>query len=83
MEAGKLTGKPPFGYAVDGEKYDKRLVPTDLGREWVPWILVADQLVFAAMDVVTGFWVDRVRAALRRFGGCEKQQLGNAFGLRI
>src|SRR6476620_7762258 len=39
-----------------------------VGREWVPWILVADQLVFAAMDVVTGFWVDRVRAALGRFG---------------
>ena len=40
-----------------------------IGREWVPWILVADQLVFAAMDVITGFWVDRVRAALGRFGG--------------
>jgi len=40
-----------------------------IGREWVPWILVADQLVFAAMDVVTGFWVDRVRAGLGRFGG--------------
>jgi MFS family permease len=40
-----------------------------IGREWVPWILVADQLVFASMDVVTGFWADRVRAALGRFGG--------------
>jgi MFS family permease len=40
-----------------------------IGREWVPWILVADQLVFAAMDVATGFWVDRVRLALGRFGG--------------
>ena len=40
-----------------------------IGREWVPWILVADQLAFAAMDVVTGFWVDRVRAGLGRFGG--------------
>ncbi|HUQ73451.1 MAG TPA: MFS transporter [Burkholderiales bacterium] len=40
-----------------------------IGREWVPWILVADQLVFAGMDVVTGFWADRVRAALGRFGG--------------
>ena len=36
---------------------------------WVPWLLVADQLIFAAMDVVTGFWVDRVRAALGRLGG--------------
>jgi MFS family permease len=40
-----------------------------IGREWVPWILVADQLVFAAMDVVTGFWIDRVRAGFGRFGG--------------
>jgi predicted MFS family arabinose efflux permease len=40
-----------------------------IGREWVPWILVADQLVFAGMDVVTGFWADRVRAGLGRFGG--------------
>jgi len=40
-----------------------------IGREWVPWILVADQLVFAAMDVVTGFWVDRVRSGLARLGG--------------
>lgn len=39
-----------------------------IGREWVPWILVADQLVFALMDVATGFWIDRVRAALGRFG---------------
>src|SRR5438874_12357094 len=40
-----------------------------IGREWVPWILVADQVVFAVMDVVTGFWVDRVRAGLARLGG--------------
>jgi MFS family permease len=39
-----------------------------IGREWVPWILIADQLAFAAMDIVTGFWIDRVRAALGRFG---------------
>lgn len=36
---------------------------------WVPWLLVADQLIFAAMDVVTGYWVDRVRATVRRLGG--------------
>jgi hypothetical protein len=40
-----------------------------IGREWVPWILVADQVVFAIMDVVTGFWVDRVRSGLARLGG--------------
>lgn len=36
---------------------------------WIPWILVADQALFAIMDVATGFWVDRVRAGLARLGG--------------
>ena len=40
-----------------------------IGPEWIPWILVADQVVFAVMDVITGFWVDRVRAGLARLGG--------------
>jgi hypothetical protein len=37
-------------------------------KHWVPWILVADQLVFALTDVATGFWLDRVRAGLARVG---------------
>src|SRR3954471_1819042 len=40
-----------------------------IGRQWIPWILVADQVVFAVMDVLTGFFVDRMRAGLARFGG--------------
>jgi len=40
-----------------------------IAKEWVPWIIVADQLVFALTDVVTGFWVDRVRRGLARIGG--------------
>ena len=40
-----------------------------IDKRWVPWILVADQAVFAVMDVVTGFWIDRVRAGIARFGG--------------
>ena len=40
-----------------------------IARSWVPWILVADQLVFAGVDVLTGFWVDRARAAMARLGG--------------
>jgi MFS family permease len=40
-----------------------------IGREWVPWILVADQVIFAVTDVITGFWIDRVRRGLARFGG--------------
>jgi MFS family permease len=40
-----------------------------VAAQWIGWILVADQAVFAATDVATGFWVDRVRAGLARFGG--------------
>jgi MFS family permease len=40
-----------------------------ISRQWVPWILVADQVIFAVMDVVTGFWIDRLRRGLARFGG--------------
>src|SRR5512146_1327667 len=39
-----------------------------IGRQWIPWILVADQVVFAVTDVLTGFWMDRARAAIARFG---------------
>src|SRR5262245_61486715 len=39
-----------------------------IDKRWVPWILVADQAVFAVMDVVTGFWIDRVRRNLARYG---------------
>ncbi len=40
-----------------------------IDKFYIPWILFADQLVFALMDVLTGFWIDRVRAGLARFGG--------------
>lgn len=40
-----------------------------IGKEWIPWILVADQVVFTVTDVLTGFWVDRVRRGYARFGG--------------
>jgi MFS family permease len=39
-----------------------------IDKRWVPWILVADQAVFAVMDVLTGFWIDRVRRSLARYG---------------
>jgi len=39
-----------------------------IDKRWVPWILVADQAVFAVMDVITGFCIDRVRAGLARYG---------------
>ncbi len=37
-QRGRLVGKPPFGYTAAGDKYDRRLVPTGLGRKYVPEI---------------------------------------------
>jgi site-specific DNA recombinase len=37
-EAGKLTGRPSFGYAPAGDRYDRYLAPTDEGRIYVPLI---------------------------------------------
>ena len=41
---GKLVGRPPFGFAVEGSRYDKTLVPTPEGIKYVPEIFqrVAD-----------------------------------------
>jgi hypothetical protein len=40
-----------------------------LPKHWVLWILLADQAIFALADVATGYWVDRVRGGLARYGG--------------
>jgi site-specific DNA recombinase len=37
-EAGKLTNRPPWGYKSFGEKYDHSMIPTELGREYIPEI---------------------------------------------
>jgi len=36
--AGKMWGRPPFGYTTEGDKYDRRMVPTEEGRYYVPLI---------------------------------------------
>ena len=57
--AGKLTGRPPFGYTSEGEKYDRRLVPTDEGRMYVP-------LIFK--HVIEGWSLEQVATWLRSEG---------------
>jgi MFS family permease len=37
-------------------------------RAWVPWILIADQLIFAACDWAAGVWSDRVSRVVGRLG---------------
>lgn len=39
-----------------------------IAKQWVVWIILADQLVFAAMDYATGVAADRVARALGRLG---------------
>lgn len=40
-----------------------------IAKSWTPWILAADQLVFACADLAMGLAMDRARAALRAVGG--------------
>jgi MFS family permease len=47
----------------------KLVAQAGIDKSWIPWILIADQAVFAVCDVLTGFWADRVRRGLARFGG--------------
>ncbi len=35
---------------------------------WLPWILIIDQLLFAAADVATGVWLDRSEHVMRTAG---------------
>jgi site-specific DNA recombinase len=77
-EAGKLHGRPPFGYTTAGEKYDHYLVATDEGRRYVPeiyrlviknWSLkrVADWLNDEGIRPVSGgLWWPRNLAKLIR-----------------
>lgn len=39
-----------------------------LPRNWAPWILLLDQLVFLAADIATGVFADRVQRTLGRIG---------------
>ena len=35
---------------------------------WLPWVLIADQFLFAIADVVTGVWLDRSNQLVRLAG---------------
>lgn len=37
-----------------------------IAADWLPWLLIGDQLIFAAMDVALGAFADRVGEAYRR-----------------
>ena len=75
QEAGKLVGRPSFGYTSAGDKYDRYLVPTDEGRTYIPliyqhciegWSLEKIAKWLNAEDVrpVSGVWWPRSIAGL-------------------
>jgi DNA invertase Pin-like site-specific DNA recombinase len=75
--AGKLVGRPPFGYAVEGQKYDRKLVPTAVGREYVPTIFqkmidgcsqdqIAQWLRDERVEPVSGVWWTRTIGTIIR-----------------
>ena len=39
-----------------------------IDASWLPWVLIVDQLLFAAADVATGLWLDRSQQWLLRAG---------------
>jgi DNA invertase Pin-like site-specific DNA recombinase len=74
-EAGKLVGRPPFGYVSAGDKYDHYLAPTDEGRTYVPliyqhciegWSLdtIVEWLTAEKVRPAAGFWGERSVAGL-------------------
>jgi site-specific DNA recombinase len=75
--AGKLVGRPPFGFTTEGEKYDRRLVATDAGRVYVPQIyerviagesqqMIAAWLTAEGVEPVSGTWWPRSIGVLIR-----------------
>jgi site-specific DNA recombinase len=77
VAAGKLWGRPPFGYTAKGERYDRRLVPTKAGKKYVPEIYrraiegesletIAAWLRAEGVEPVSGTWWPRSIAGLIR-----------------
>jgi site-specific DNA recombinase len=73
--AGKLVGRPPFGFTTEGDRYDRRLVPTEAGRKYVPliyrkavegWSLqkITGWLRAEGVEPVSGTWWPRSVAGL-------------------
>jgi DNA invertase Pin-like site-specific DNA recombinase len=73
-ERGKLVGRPPWGYEITGDLYDKTLTPSEEGRRLVPEVfrrIVAGdsaKTVAAWLEAETGqrWWPRTVAAMVRR-----------------
>jgi DNA invertase Pin-like site-specific DNA recombinase len=71
--AGSFVGKPPFGYVAEGEKYNKRLVPTEAGRRLIPEMYqrcidgqsLATIGAWLEQETGIGWWPRRVSGTIR------------------
>jgi hypothetical protein len=57
-----------IGWIVYGAFLPELLARAGLDKSWTPWVLAADQLVFALADLGVALAVDRARAAMARIG---------------
>ena len=60
----KLVGRVPWGYVAEGPKYDKRLVATDLGREYIPQIYDMVIAGYSLADICE--WLDSLHIKQQR-----------------
>jgi Resolvase, N terminal domain/Recombinase/Recombinase zinc beta ribbon domain len=58
--------KVPFGYALEGPKYDKHLVPTEIGREYVPQIY--QRIIDGDSLATVCHWLDSLKIRYRKDG---------------
>jgi DNA invertase Pin-like site-specific DNA recombinase len=63
---GAFRGKVPFGYALEGPKYHRHLVPTELGQEWVPQIFRRVIDGYSLSEVC--WWLDSMKLRYRKDG---------------
>ena len=60
----KFVGRVPWGYVTEGPKYDKRLVATDLGREYIPQIY--DMIIGGTSLADVCEWLDSLHLKQKR-----------------
>lgn len=65
-DSGAYFGKPPFGYEIVGDKFAKRLVPTETGRRYIPEIY--DRIIRGDGLAVVAWWLDSQGIKFRRDG---------------
>jgi Resolvase, N terminal domain/Recombinase len=56
--------KVPFGFTLKGPKYDKHLVPTDTGREYIPQIF--ERYISGASLSELAWWLDSLKIRFKK-----------------